>query len=241
MTRQVPEQVISDIAAALERDPAVDRRNWALKVRSHDGRVVLDGSVEDIVAKRRACRLAAGLVADEYPLTDRVRVSGHDVGDRELATGVLGFVEDEPVFRDYALYLHDGGALMPRREPDLARGRIEVSARDGVVTLAGYVNSPGHWRMAEVLAWWNDGCRLLENRLEVIPPREEDDGEITDAVRMVLEKDPLVDTSGIHVQTKGRVVHLEGFAKSQEEKRIAVLDTWYVPGLRGVEDRIETP
>jgi len=39
--------------------------------------------------------------------------------------------------------------------------------------------------------------RDVVNGVEVVPPEEDDDGEITDAVRIALEKDPLVDAGEV--------------------------------------------
>ena len=76
-------------------------------------------------------------------------------------------------------------------------------------------------------------------RLEVDPPEEDTDDEITDVVRMVLEKDPLVHASQLRVGTAGGVVEMRGLVASDEERRLAVLDAWYVPGVWEVADRIE--
>ena len=72
-----------------------------------------------------------------------------------------------------------------------------------------------------------------------MPLENDNDNEITDAVRMVLEKDPLVHASQIRIGTAGGIVALDGSVASQEEKRLAVLDAWYVPGVWDVVDRIE--
>ena len=66
------------------------------------------------------------------------------------------------------------------------------------------------------------------------------DDELIDALRIVLEKDPLVhaDQLALHAQD-GRVT-IEGFLASDEERQLALLDAWYVPGVHEVIDRIQT-
>ncbi len=56
---------------------------------------------------------------------------------------------------------------------------------------------------------------------------------------MGLEKDPLVQATQLRVGTAGGVVEIQGLVASDEERRLAVLDAWYVPGVWDVVDRIE--
>jgi osmotically-inducible protein OsmY len=87
--------------------------------------------------------------------------------------------------------------------------------------------------------WWLDGCEYVDNQLQIAPPEEDADNEITDAVRIVLEKDPLVHAGQLLVGTAGGVVVLNGSLASKEEKQLAIMDAWYVPGVADVVDRIE--
>ncbi len=111
--------------------------------------------------------------------------------------------------------------------------------QDGTVTLSGTVLSLSHRRFAEVLAWWAAGCESVVNLLHVVPPEQETDGELADAVLMVLEKDPLVHQPQNHITAEQGTVTLEGYLASDEERRLAVLDAWYVPGVHDVVDRIQ--
>jgi len=49
-------------------------------------------------------------------------------------------------------------------------------------------------------------------------------GEISDAVRMALEKDPMVDPSQIRVHTRDAVVTLEGQVPTESERNAAEFD-----------------
>ena len=110
--------------------------------------------------------------------------------------------------------------------------------RQGVVTLDGEVPSLCHKRLAGVLAWWVPGTRDVVNGLEVAPPEEDSDGEITDAVRTALEKDPLLDADGIRVGTRGAVVTLGGVVPSEPQREMAEADAWFVFGVDEVVNRI---
>ena len=115
-----------------------------------------------------------------------------------------------------------------------------ATIHDGGIALSGQLESFTHMRLAEVLMWWTEGCQFVDNKLEIVPPEQDNDNEITDAVRMVLEKDPLVHDSQLLAGTSGGIVVLNGSVASEEEKKLAILDAWYVPGVADVVDRIET-
>lgn len=93
-------------------------------------------------------------------------------------------------------------------------------------------------RLAGVLAWWVPGSRDVVNGLGVEPPEEDNDDEVSDAVRLVLEKDPFVDATRIDVSTRDYVVTLEGLVPAVGEREMAEFDAWYVFGV-DVERRVD--
>jgi osmotically-inducible protein OsmY len=62
---------------------------------------------------------------------------------------------------------------------------------------------------------------------------------IVDAVRLVLEKDPLVDASQLGVSTHQAVVTLTGVVRSEVERQAAERDAWCVFGVDEVKNDIE--
>ena len=78
----------------------------------------------------------------------------------------------------------------------------------------------------------------MGNRLHVEPAEEDNDDEVTDAVRLVLELDPHVHAAQVSVHTVLRVVSLDGLVTREEEKRTAETDAWYVTGVNEVINRI---
>ena len=93
-------------------------------------------------------------------------------------------------------------------------------------------------RLAGVLAWWVPGSRDVVNGLGVTPPEDDNDGEITDAVRVALEKDPMVNPDQIRVMTHNAVVTLQGQVPTQSERDAAEFDAWYVFGVDKVVNQI---
>ena len=118
-------------------------------------------------------------------------------------------------------------------------GSIELSVETGVITLTGQVISLSHKRLAGVLAWWARGCRDVVNGLEVVPSEEDNDDEVTDALRLVLETDPYVHADQIGIGTRDYVVTLEGVVASEEERQRAETDAWCLFAVDKVINHIE--
>jgi osmotically-inducible protein OsmY len=119
------------------------------------------------------------------------------------------------------------------------RDWIGVDVTDSVVRLDGQVRSLSHRRLAEVITWWVPGSCDVDNHMRVKPAEKDNDDEISDAVAMVLEKDPLLHAETLNVRTHNREVTLSGAVHSDEQRRMAIYDCWYVPGVHEVHDRMQ--
>lgn len=228
------DSTIRKLEAALGKHPRVATQLGNVRVERRGDCVVLEGVVDDIAARR----LIPGIVgetAEFEELVDRLRVSAEPASDQALASALERALAEEPVFERYRLLVGKEPADPAGREPEIC-----IDASDGVVRLLGTVGSITHRRLAEVFAWWTRGCSDVDNRLKLSPDQEDTDDEITDAVRIVLEKDPWLDASQLRIETHDRVVRLRGFLPGEEQKRMAENDAWYVPGVRGVDNEIVT-
>ena len=174
-------------------------------------------------------------------VVDRVRVTpAARAGDGAVRHHVRDSLLGEPALGGCAVSMRLGARVEVVRATDAAEdGCIEISADDGVVTLAGTVPSLSHRRLAGALAWWVPGSRDVVNELIVDPPEEDRDDEVTDAVRLLLEKDPFINASQIVVRTRDFVVTLEGFVAAASQRGMAEYDAWYVFGVDEVINHIE--
>jgi len=243
MTRECTSDIINSIGAALERDTRINLHRSPVTVSLEGDTVLLEGEVESIAEKRAAVDAAIRVLHDkrESIIDDRLEIKpAHAKEDLEMRDEAARLVGGEPSFRDYSLVVEAAGESETVHDAGSGAPQIRVAIRNARVTLTGRVGSLSHKRLAEVLAWWVDGCRFVENRLKVDPPEEDTDDEITDLVRIVLEKDPLVHADQLFVGTAGGVVVMSGSVASREEKKLAILDAWYVPGVADVVDRVET-
>lgn len=237
------DEIIKKVKAALERDTRVNLHRSRVTVNVDDDSVILEGEAQSIAEKRAAVVSASTALAGcgTRSVIDRLHVK--PVAHREnleLKQEVEAALSGEPVFRDYTLVTSVSGKAETIHDAGVDNRSITATIQEGIITLAGRVGSISHKRLAEVAMWWTDGCRFVDNRLEVVPPEEDNDDDITDAVRMVLEKDPLVHADQFSIATTDGAVILQGSVASKEEKKLAIMDAWHVPGVTDVVDRIDT-
>ncbi len=232
--------LLKRVQAAIEHGARIDLQDFAIDIKLSAETVTLAGSIADIGAKRRAVSAAAS-VAGISAVVDRLRV-GTDQPPVDGATrdAVCAWLLREVEFQNCSVYARVKGQRETLRNagPDTA-GTIEVSVSDGIVTLHGEVISLSHQRLAGVLAWWSRGCREVVNDLAVLPPEDDNDDEIIEALRLVLEADANVHAAQIKVKCHNRQVTLEGRVPSQGERTRAEMDAWYLLGVGEVINRIE--
>lgn len=201
---------------------------------------MVEGEVANVAAKRCALeRIAA--IPEVAGIVDRLRVTpAAPMGDAEIRNHLRDALLNEPALANIAiLEVVKGEELQVRAPPEGAGGNIRLRVDDGVVTLDGDVPGLAQKRLAGVLAWWVPGSRDVVNGLGVTPPEEDNDAEITEAVRIALEKDPFVEASQIRVVSDNAVVTLAGMVPSAAEREMAEFDAWYIFGVDQVVNRIE--
>lgn len=233
------QSILAAARAALASEPRLAGRSHAIKVAFDDGVVTLEGEAPDIAAKKLALERVAALPGVDG-IVDRLHVEPAErMGDGALRDAVARALLQEPALAPCGLAVKDGRATKLLRAPAPLHRQIEIEVKAGVVTLAGTVPGLGHKRLAGVLAWWVPGSCDVVNGLEVAPDELDNDVEITDAVRLVLEKDPFVNAGQIQVGTHDRVVTLRGLVPSASEREMAEFDAWYVLGVDRVKNEIQ--
>src|SRR5205823_343549 len=120
----------------------------------------------------------------------------------------------EPAFAHCWVHLQLKGKRELGDEPMTVNGEIAIRVVDGTIMIDGEVCCLGQKRLAGALAWWVPGSRTVVNALRVSPPEEDSEAAITDAVRLILKKDPFVDAARVQVTTQKATVMLEGSVPS---------------------------
>jgi osmotically-inducible protein OsmY len=234
------ERIVKQIRATLEKDNRINLHRYPIEIAVQNGDLILAGSVESIVDKKLAV-LATSTIPGVGRIVDRLKViPAEKMGDAEIRDHVRKVLTEESALERCLIQSPTEGSVetLRRAVPESA-GSIVVEVKDGTVTLNGEVPSLTHKRLAGVLAWWVPGTRDVINGLEEVPPEEDNDDELSDAVRLVLEKDPYVNASEIRVNSKDWIVTLQGLVPAQSMKQMAERDAWYVLGVKNVIDRIE--
>jgi osmotically-inducible protein OsmY len=234
------ESITRQIHGRLEREPRINLHRHPISISNADGVAILEGEVGDIAAKKLALELAAS-VTHVRGIVDRLRVApGERRGDGAVRDSLARWLLEEPEFRNCTVRaLANERAELLREGNHDAVGDIEIAVTDGVIALEGRVISWPHRLYAGVLAWWTPGRRDVVNALEVRPRYEASDDEVAEALRIVLEADPMVDASQITARCEKWVITLDGSVPTAEQKRRAELDAWYLSGVDRVIDRLQ--
>jgi len=238
---QTQTSLVKHVRAVLEREPRLNLHRATIGISEMENdQLLLQGEVASIEAKRAAVECARA-VPGVRRVVDRLTVQPtSSPGDGAIRDSVAHHLLEEPVFARAAISCRiEGDSKEIAQRIDGDENAIDATVADGVVTLRGHVLSLSHSRLATVLAWWAPGCRDVINCLEIKPPEDDNDDEITDAIRLVLDKDPLVHGDQIRAQVRNREVMLRGMVGNQEERRMATQDVWYVEGVRNVIDELE--
>jgi len=129
---------------------------------------------------------------------------------------------------------------------------INVDTKDGVVTLAGNVDTDAAKGRAVELARATTGVRDVRDELTVTPPAAAtsgvgepgvsavvDDASITAAVKTKFIADPAISGLSIDVDTKDNVVTLSGGVRSDAERKQAVEIAEKTNGVKSVVDHLK--
>jgi osmotically-inducible protein OsmY len=231
------------VKAAFERGHDINLHRYPIRFEFDitKGALTLEGEVENIIAKKRAFEIASQ-VEGIQGVMDRLTVAPSERrGDGAIRDSLIQELLQEPTLLHCTICVHNKGSMETLREAtEMSDNVIKVSVNEGIIQLNGVVPSLSHKRLAGVLAWWTPGCRDVINGMQVTPPEADSDGEIADALRLVLEKDPLIHADQIGIRVKNRVVTLIGLVGNKEEKKMAELDAWYLLGVNKVVNNIDT-
>lgn len=232
------EEVVGTIQAALEREPRINVHSHPIEIVFDNGVVTLSGEVEGIAAKKLALEIAAS-PSPVSNIVDRLRVEpSEQMEDGAIRDHVCDTLVEEPAFKSYSIRALVKQEMESVRALDDPKRIFEVEVTDGVVILNGMAESLSHKRMAGVLAWWVPGSRDVVNGIELSYPMEDNDEELADLIRLVLEKDPMVNASQMRIRCNNSIVTLEGAVAAENTKTAAEADAWYVFGVNGVVNNL---
>jgi osmotically-inducible protein OsmY len=186
-----------------------------IDVSCTDGIVTLTGTTNNILAKRRATRLAQ-TIKGVRAVVNRMKVEpSMDRSGVEIKSDVEA-------------------ALLSDSATDSYEITVMVDEQ-GHVTLSGTVESWQEKQLVEKVAMGVKGVSGITNNVDVDYKTDRSDYEIKPEIEEALEWDALVDHQLIDVEVRDGKVTLTGTVGSAAEKRQARWDAW-VAGVTDVDD-----
>jgi osmotically-inducible protein OsmY len=229
---------VERVRRILRRDPRIDFDHQAMSLTFANGELLLSGEVGDIATKRRTVERAA-TAPFVTAIIDELGVRPAEVlPDAEISDLVRKALVEEPALTGCTIRERIRGGFHEVHSPLTRVGHIDLGVMRGVVTLTGEVPSLAQKRLAGAVVWRTLGTRNVVNSLDIRPAEEDGDDAVSDAVRLVLDRDPAVHAAGIRVASRDWQVTLDGTVPSAPEIAFAEHDAWFVFGVREVVNRL---
>ena len=206
-----------DVINELKWEPTI--RAVEIRVGVKDGVVTLSGYVDSYV-KKWAAEHAAARVFGVRAVAEEIQVRLPDslkISDEDLARIVVNVLEWN------VLVPHD---------------RVKVKVQDGLVTLSGEVDWGYHKFAAEEAVRYLMGVVWFSNQITVKPTVEPLD--IKAKIESAFQRNALLDSRRITVETRGGWVILSNSVRSWGERAEAQWAAWAAPGMSEVENNIIT-
>lgn len=125
-------------------------------------------------------------------------------------------------------------------EPSISADHIGVTAKDGVVTLSGHVETFSQKKAAETAACRVSGLKGLAEEIEVRLPGhiKHNDDEIATAALARMNWDVVVPLNAVKVKVEKGFVTLTGTVEQYFQKSAAEWDVRALSGVKGVTNNI---
>jgi osmotically-inducible protein OsmY len=212
-----PGKVITDsgITAAVGTDFQHDMgvSEASIAVQTSQGIVTLSGSVDNILAKRLAVKIAES-VRGVLGVIDQITLKPESRPDEDIRKDILMALLNDPATDSY---------------------KVSASVNDAVVTLTGTVGSMAESQLAQRIAEGVKGIKDIRNKLAINYMQKRTDAEITADIQEVLHWDVWTIGYPIQVAVKDGHVTLSGRVGSVVEKWRMDSDAW-VNGALSVDD-----
>ncbi|WP_413164739.1 BON domain-containing protein [Capilliphycus salinus ALCB114379] len=203
-----------EITEAIEREFQISRgiSPGNILVATNEGIVTITGSVNNMLAKDRAERIAS-MVKGVRGVVNEINVEPIPVSDAEILDNINSALTENPVTEVW---------------------EIEPAVNDGIVTLGGRVDSWQEKQLATRLVKGIAGVKQINNGISINYKTRRPATEIEADIKSALRWDARVDSRLINVEVDGTQAILSGVVGSSFEKSLAITDA-YVIGVMSVE------
>ena len=253
-----PAWITTKIQAQYFVNPEI--KPWNIDVTTtSDGVVTLRGEVDAADDRTEAVRIARA-TEGVTRVEDRLRIKG------ETAAATTGTAErgEERVIESPDAWVTSKIQAKYFTDPDVKGLDIDVTTRDGVVTLAGTVEGQAERRQAVAIARNTDGVREVQDQLQLRGGAEADsaagtagreaaaegreagreaatavdDTWITTKIQAKYFLDPEVKGHEVNVDTQNGVVTLKGSVASEAQKQAAEAIARETQGVTRVDNQL---
>jgi len=162
--------------------------NCQVHGKTADGIVTLAGTVNNLLAKERAVKIAQ-TVRGVRGVVNTVKLQVPTVADEELRKKVTSALRYDAATAPY---------------------KIEPEVKDGVVTLSGTLHHYCEMQLAEHVVKGVKGVRELKNKITIEAKNDRTDAEIQAELNRILDNDVWLEPNFINVAVKDGVVTLSG-------------------------------
>ena len=205
-----------DILEELLYDPGVNVAEIGVLVK--DGTVTLNGNVSSYSEKLNAVQ-ATKRIAGVTAIADDIEVKlpeSHRRTDGDIAAAAANQI---------------------KWSTTIPSGAVEVTVRDGWVTLEGKVEAWYQRLAAENVVKRLAGVKDVTNLVTITPKPAQ--AQIATSIKSAFERNALLDAGKIQVETSGSTVTLRGKVRNHAEKDEAERVAWTAPGVESVKNKLK--
>ncbi len=209
-------EIKTDVLAELQYEPSVKVTDIGVLVQ--DGVVTLNGFATNYGEKWNAVR-AAKRVAGVRAVADDIVIKLLDSqyrSDGDIALAVANRMD---------------------WSTEIPTGAVEVSVRDGHVTLEGQLEWWYQKHAAESVLQNLVGVKAVTNLITLKAAQNASD--INAAIYLAFERNYLLDARKIKVETTGNKVVLRGIVRNSDEREEAERVAWSAPGVYSVDNQVK--
>jgi len=209
-------EIKTDVLAELQYEPSVKVTDIGVLVQ--DGVVTLNGFATNYGEKWNAVR-AAKRVAGVRAVADDIIIKMMDSqyrSDGDIALAVANRM--------------DWSTLVPK-------GAVEISVKDGRVTLEGQLDWWYQKHAAENALLHLAGVKEVTNLITLKPT--ETPADLDTSIKSALERNYLLEARKIQVETRGNKVVLRGTVRNNDEREEAERVAWAAPGGYSVDNQVK--
>jgi osmotically-inducible protein OsmY len=197
-----------------------------LHVRTEDGKVILEGVASSLKDKYEAEKIAKKEMKSD--VVNNIAITGGNKSDEEVGVDVVAKIRQQST--SYGNNVFDS---------------LQVLVKDGGVTLTGKVRNAYLYDVAEEAAMEVPGVRKVDNKIEILPPSQNDDRLRLAIYRRLKNDDRLfyyflgARPSLNIIVDRGRVT-LTGYVDTEGDRILAGSLVRQMSGVLSVENQLKT-